>query len=254
MAEYIWRPLGELLVQRGLIDPYDLEVALKEQKLTGLLLGELLVGKRLVSPTDLAAALAAHHGVHLDGKAATAGASEQTARPSGNGWRPLGRILVERGALTESGLQRALLAQRRLDVPLGEILVRRRWITPADLADALAEQHGIALDPDVRDSAKPLGMKEAPLERYELRPGTGKAPIFISQSYLDATDFAFELLHTSDPSALEIVRIVEDEEEECVWHYTREESEAFRAEVAKQQRRRRPLELVARDETAHRDS
>ena len=43
MADYAWRPLGELLVERGLIDEYDLEAILYEQRLSGRLLGELLV-------------------------------------------------------------------------------------------------------------------------------------------------------------------------------------------------------------------
>ena len=45
MAEYAWRPLGELLVERGLIDEYQLESLLLEQRLSGKLFRELLVGK-----------------------------------------------------------------------------------------------------------------------------------------------------------------------------------------------------------------
>ena len=65
MAEYAWRPLGELLVQRGLIDDYQLESLLLEQRLSGMLFGELLVAKRVVSPMDMAAVIAQQHGLHL---------------------------------------------------------------------------------------------------------------------------------------------------------------------------------------------
>lgn len=249
MTDYSWRPLGELLVERGLLDRYELEVALKEQQLTGELLGELLVKKRLVTPVALAAALAAHHGVHLDHTAEPGTPVETAPRSHGSSLRPLGRVLVDRGTLTESGLQRALVAQRRTGVPLGELLVQRRWITPGELAAALGEQQGLALHPAVLDSAKELPPEERPAERYELRPGPGKTPLYVASSYLDATDFAFELLHGADPTALEIVRIAEDEEE-VVWHYTREESEAFRAETAAHRRRFSPLELVPIDESA----
>ena len=62
MAEYAWRPLGELLVERGLIDEYQLEPLLLEQRLSGQLFGELLVSKRVVSPVDMAAVIAEQHG------------------------------------------------------------------------------------------------------------------------------------------------------------------------------------------------
>lgn len=252
MTPYVWRPLGELLVERGLIDRYDLEIALTQQKLSGQLLGELLVAKRLVSPIDMAAVLAAHHRVAIDASSAPSGEAAAHARPSpSRTWRPLGRILVERGLLTESGLQRALLEQRHSDSSLGEILVRRRYVTPADLAEALAEQQGIAIHPVVLESARALGPAVEPRERYELRAGGDPhaAPLFASQSFLDATDFAFELLHTSDPDRLEIVRI-DGGSEEIAWEYTRDASDAFRAETAEQRRRFTPLMFLTEPEGA----
>ena len=243
MTPYVWRPLGELLVERGLIDPYDLEVALREQKLSGRLLGELLVAKRLVSPIDMAAVLAAHHGIHLDKSAAPTDAQPARVRArGGRAWKPLGRILVERGMLSESGLQRALLAQRRSGGSLGAILVERRYVSPAELADALAEQNGIAVHPAVLDTARELEPDNASKETYELRApgGDGAAPLFVSESFLAATDFAFELLHATDPDALTIMR-VRDGEEEAVWTYTREASNAFRAESVNQRTRFTPL-------------
>lgn len=244
MADHVrHHPLGELLVERGLIDRYQLEVALKEQRLTGQLLGELLVSRRLVSPIEMAAALAAHHGVHLDGSAATGAAPATSAPAAAGGWRPLGRILVERGSLSESGLQRALLAQQRTGTALGELLVQRRWVSPADIAAALAEQHGLELDEAVVESAREGAEAVERPERYALRASAADEPIFVAATFLDATDFAFELLHASDPDALEIVRLVPGGEEERVWRYTREASDAFRAGMAEERKRFAPLEL-----------
>ena len=43
MAHYPWRPLGELLVEKALLHPDELDAALLEQHRTGRLLGQLLV-------------------------------------------------------------------------------------------------------------------------------------------------------------------------------------------------------------------
>ncbi len=92
-------------------------------------MGEILVAQGLVSPDEMAAALAVQ-------AEATGRRPEPAAR-----MRPrLGRLLVERGVVSESGLQRALLEQRRRGGLLGEILVRRGYITRAELDAALEEQ------------------------------------------------------------------------------------------------------------------
>ena len=123
--------LGEILVERGLIDSYQLECLLTEQRLVGLPLGELVVARGLVRPDELAAALAAQ---------GDAGGGRPSPSRLARSRPLLGRILVEKGWLSESGLQRALLEQRRRGGLLGEILVRRRYITRAQLASALDEQ------------------------------------------------------------------------------------------------------------------
>lgn len=236
MAEYTWRPLGELLIERGLIDEYELEAALAEQRLTGQLLGELLVAKRKVSPIEMAAALAHHHGVHLDTSSQQPSAVPPRTRVRDGEqrvWRPLGRILVDRGLLTESGLQRCLLTQQRKGGSLGEILLERGYVTATELADALADQHGLDVHDEVLEEAQPLAADEEAGATFEVRmPGDMLGdPVFVSTSYLDATDFAFELLAAENPDALEIVRL-EAGEREQVWSYSREASDAFRAENA----------------------
>ena len=52
-----WRPLGQLLVQRGLLSAEELEAALDEQERTGGLLGEILLRNGLLSRLALASSL-----------------------------------------------------------------------------------------------------------------------------------------------------------------------------------------------------
>jgi hypothetical protein len=65
-AEKSWRPLGELLVHKGLVTPDELGLALAEQEETGRLLGAILVERGFVSGPTLAVALAEQYGVELD--------------------------------------------------------------------------------------------------------------------------------------------------------------------------------------------
>jgi hypothetical protein len=64
-AESIWRPLGELLVEKKLLTEDELELALTEQADTGRLLGAILVERGYVSGPALAVALAEQYGVEL---------------------------------------------------------------------------------------------------------------------------------------------------------------------------------------------
>ena len=52
-----WRPIGQLLVQRGLLSSDELEAALDEQERTGGLLGEILMRTGLLSKLALASSL-----------------------------------------------------------------------------------------------------------------------------------------------------------------------------------------------------
>jgi hypothetical protein len=65
-AESIWRPLGELLVEKHLLTEDELELALTEQADSGRLLGAILVERGYVSGPALAIALAEQYGVELD--------------------------------------------------------------------------------------------------------------------------------------------------------------------------------------------
>ena len=65
-AESIWRPLGELLLEKNLLTADELELALTEQADSGRLLGAILVERGYVSGPALAVALAEQYGVELD--------------------------------------------------------------------------------------------------------------------------------------------------------------------------------------------
>jgi len=205
MAEHPRRPLGELLVERGALDRHELDHWLKEQRLSGLLLGELLVRHRVVSPMEVAAALAVQRG------------ADHVANGIENGrHQQLGRILVERDLLTESGLQRVLLEQQRTGDKLGEVLARRGYVSQEQIEELLAEQRGVASSADIQPAEDVA---------YEVRaPGNGGDALHVSDSFLDASDFAFDLLYDANPDALEIVE-VRDGRRKIAWSYVRPESD-----------------------------
>ena len=194
MAEHSRRPLGELLVERGALDQYELDHWLKEQRLSGMLLGELLVRHRVVSPMEVAAALAVQRGADHVAGGIENGHNQQ-----------LGRILVERDLLTESGLQRVLLEQQRTGDTLGEVLARRGYVSQEQIEEALSA--------DTRPAPDDVA--------YEVRnPGTEGTALHVSGSFLDASDFAFDLLYDANPDALEIVE-VKDGQRKIAWSYVR---------------------------------
>jgi hypothetical protein len=64
-AHIVWRPLGQLLVERGMLTGTELEQALAKQQETGRRLGETIVECGFVSGPELANALAAQYGIEL---------------------------------------------------------------------------------------------------------------------------------------------------------------------------------------------
>ncbi len=59
--------------------------------------------------------------------------------------RPLGRLLLEKGLISEAQLAQALAEERDDERRLGEVLVARGWLSLPTLTAVLAEQHGIEL-------------------------------------------------------------------------------------------------------------
>ena len=62
-VDFPWRPLGELLVERGFIVPRELEAALAEQERTGRKLREILVQRGYVTAQSLVSAVIDQHGL-----------------------------------------------------------------------------------------------------------------------------------------------------------------------------------------------
>jgi len=207
------RLLGELLVERGLIVAADLEGALAEQRTTRRRLGEVLVSRGALTGAQLSRALAEQYGIELSaGTVSALDTSEPTAP-----WQPLGRLLVMRGTISQAALDEALATQRRSDRKLGEVLVTEHGVTMLDLAAALSEQHGLAIG---ADATAQRGASRFPDESvYEVKE-PGQATLFSTDSFLEATDFAFEYLAAESPDVLEIVR-QRGAERERVWQCDR---------------------------------
>lgn len=242
-AHFPWRLLGTLLVGKGLLTSTELERALAEQRRSGRLLGQILVGGGYVSGLSLARALAEQHGVELrptsgSGTAATdPRQSSPDAAPwqirstegQGQAWRPLGKLLVEKGLLSDTALEEALAEQRqRRGRRLGEILVARGSLSGPTLALALAEQHGLHLGSGhelgggLQTVIRPSPPGQPTYRVWEVvydptyRP---RSVLYESSNFLEAADFACELVEVQKPDALEIQR-ADGEECETVWAYS----------------------------------
>jgi len=152
--------------------------------------------------------------------------------------RRLGEILVDRGLVTEGGLQRALEEQSRTGELLGQILLQRGWLSEDQLAEALAEQeaseqesfelqHGLRTGPagEDGDGEPPKEDDTPPPDLYLVREAEGHEPLFSAASFLDAADLALEAIDERDPERLEIVRSQQGRFEN-VWSYTRQGSAA----------------------------
>lgn len=68
---------------------------------------------------------------------------QRPVAPAGHTRLLLGRLLVQRGAISPEELLKALHLQIRLGAPLGEILTSEGWVAPETVQSALAEQYGI---------------------------------------------------------------------------------------------------------------
>jgi len=225
-----WRQLGTLLADEGLLTETELELALDEQRRTGRLLGQIVVDRGYVSAFSLARVLSAQHGVELQ-RPDPEPEPHLTVVPTT--WRPLGRLLVEKGLITQTQLAEALIQQNDTNSPLGEILIERGVITGSDLAHALGEQHGVELTGELETTLKPA-VQTVPVYRvYSVGFRQGfqqRSSLCETANFLDAADFAMEYVQTHAPEALEIERIA-GEEQETVWTYS--ETRAAAAELAR---------------------
>src|ERR1700737_4142912 len=80
---------------------------------------------------------------------------------------PLGRLLVEKGAVTEGEVEEALERQREDSRPLGQILLDMGAVTPHVLARTLTEQHGFDFSASLRRRLSPCEAAEPQDELLE---------------------------------------------------------------------------------------
>jgi hypothetical protein len=231
-ADFPWRPLGLLLVGKGLVTDAELERSLNEQRRSGRLLGQILVGNGYVTSLALTQALAEQHGVEL--RSAETHERERESASSvlelrDRTWRPLGKILVAKEFLNENELEQALAEQKKSpDRRLGEILVAHGWLSGPALALGLAEQHGLdigaeaQLDAELQTVVTPTQPGEPVYRVFEVeyepiyRPG---AIVWETTNFLDAADFACEFVERQRPKGLEIQK-TDGRSRETVWTYS----------------------------------
>jgi hypothetical protein len=248
-ADFPWHPLGLLLVDKGLLTPTELEIALDEQRRTGRLLGQILVGNGSVTGLALAQALTEQHGVELrpsngvEEPLRTDSPRQAEERPGqlpktqaqDRAWRPLGKLLVATGFLSESELERALAEQReRPGRRLGEILVAQGSLSGPALAVALAKQHGLDLGPeqeldaDLQTVIKPSTPGQPSYRVHEIvyEPTYQQGSIlYQSTNFLEAADFACEFVERRSPQGLEIQK-TDGPASETVWTYSEKRAAA----------------------------
>lgn len=231
-TSYTWRPLGELLVENGVLTPTELETALTDQRRTGRLLGETLVESGYISAFSLGRALAGQHGVELrsvgnaEPRTGTPAHSASETPPSP--WRPLGKLLVEKNFLTRAELEQALAEQResRGRRLLGEILVGSGFLSGVSLVRALAEQQGLEVDSSEGVGVQTVLKTSAPGQAiYHVREVVYEPSyqpqhvLYESVSFLEAADFAAEFVEDHEPVGVEIQKS-DGATRETVWTYS----------------------------------
>src|SRR5207253_5325310 len=167
-----------------------------------------------LSAFSLARVLSEQHGVQLQPREDEASeTTPATDKQPAQTWRPLGKVLVELGLVTESQLERALALQREENRRLGEILVSRGLLSGSELAQALAEQHGVELEAqdeaELRTQVRLTTPDEPVYQVFELafEPGyQRRTPLYENANFLEAADYAIEYVEEHDPPALEIHR------------------------------------------------
>ena len=234
--QFPWRQLGELLVAEELLTDDELEPSLAEQAATGRLLGQIIVANGYLSAFSLARVLSEQHGVQLSPKEGAPATPTLVPSQPEAAWRPLGKLLVDMEFLTESQLERALVAQEEDGGRLGEILVSRGLLSGAELAQALAEQHGVELgaqdEAELHAVVRPTKPEEPVYTLFEVifEPGYQRhTPLFESTNFLEAADHAFEFVEEHDPAALEIHR-TQGAARESVWNYSASRAAAVNAD------------------------
>jgi chromosome segregation ATPase len=92
-------------------------------------------------------------------------------------WRPLGRLLVDQGLLTDDELELALAKQEQTGKRLGETIVECGFVSRPDLSNALASQYGIDLQ---TESGFGTGLRSQIQRRHESERGRVFRPTLVA--------------------------------------------------------------------------
>jgi hypothetical protein len=123
-AQRIADRLGTILLNAAAVSGAQLERALAEQAQTGELLGQVLVRQGAITVAQRNGALRLQGG--LAGRV--------------QGRLLIGRLLADADVITETALERAILAQRASGKPLGRLLVEAGQLSEATLDEFLERQ------------------------------------------------------------------------------------------------------------------
>lgn len=111
------RPLGQKLLDAGVLTRAQLDTILRDQRRGFRRLGDVLLERGRLTRAQL----------------------DEAVLEAARGGRYIGDVLLERGWLTRAQLDEALAEQRSSNRHLGEMLLERKLITPDALDDALEE-------------------------------------------------------------------------------------------------------------------
>ncbi|MFH1776805.1 MAG: hypothetical protein ABH952_04500 [Candidatus Omnitrophota bacterium] len=112
--------IGQLLLEKSLITPQQLEEAQEVQRKKGGLLGEILVDMGYITTRE----------------------AEKIYDFQDPSRKKIGRLLIELGIITHEHVERALKIQSEQGGPLGQILIQIGAATEEDIVSALATQFG----------------------------------------------------------------------------------------------------------------
>jgi type II secretory ATPase GspE/PulE/Tfp pilus assembly ATPase PilB-like protein len=164
------RPVGELLVEEGLINSEQLAEALNVQTdLQNSTVGEILVKEALVAEKDIKKAVTAQKKADEKKRKGKDGSIHLSGRKM-----RLGEILVEQGVANEIDIEHALEQQgSQRKKRLGEVLVEMGIVSDADVSRTLARKFQL----DFVDLDKVAVMEDAPslvphnlIEQYHFLP------------------------------------------------------------------------------------
>jgi hypothetical protein len=158
-------------------------------------------------------------------------------------WRPLGRLLVEQGLLTDDELERALALQQASGKRLGETIVDLGFVSGPDLASALATQYGIVL---TMETGFGTGLRAEIQRRHENDRGLPGPPVLsIVETPHSEPEYEFqaddrdELAATEAAEALLLTQLEEQWAKLAAAEAALAESERELAEVRRERDRKR---------------